>query len=341
MQPAILGDEANPDVAGGVVNCIAYGEGRRAANLRLDQLSAHLEHHPNDFVWIGLYEPAADVLSVIQSEFRLHELAVEDAYRAHQRPKLEQYGETLFVVLRTAHLGAGAPLTVEFGETHVFLGPKFVVSVRHGSIRSHVDVRARCEASPLLLAKGPGYVLYSLLDFVVDQYLPVVEGLDEALEEVEEQVFSDRFSRDTARCIYQLKRDLLGLKRATSPLIDVCNRLVRFDNPLIPEDTRPYFRDVYDHVIRINERIDTTRELLTTALEANLAFISVAQNADTRRLAAWAAIIAVPTMVAGIYGMNFTYMPELQWAWGYPASLGVMALACGALFAGFKRSGWL
>lgn len=341
MKPPIPGDEANPGVQEGVVNCVAYAEGCPVAHLRLQELSAHLESHPSNFVWVGLYEPAADVLSAVQQQFRLHELAVEDAYRAHQRPKLEQYGDTLFVVLRTAHLSSNEPRTVEFGETHVFLGPRFVVSVRHGSVRSHVEVRARCESSPMLLVKGPGYVLYSLLDFVVDQYLPVVDGLDEALEDVEEQVFSDRFNRETSRHIYHLKRDLLGLKRATSPLIDMCNRLVRFDNPLIPEDTRPYFRDVYDHVIRINERIDTTRELLTSALEANLAFLGVAQNADTRRLAAWAAIIAVPTMVAGIYGMNFNNMPELHWAWGYPASLGLMVTACVALYAGFKRSGWL
>jgi len=184
-------------------------------------------------------------------------------------------------------------------------------------------------------------VLYALMDFVVDQYFPIVEALEEHLEELEEEIFGDRFSRETTGGIYQLKRDLLAIKRAVSPLIDVCNRLVRFDSVLIPEDTRPYFRDVYDHVVRINDMVDNTRELLTTALEANLSMISVSQNEDTKRLAAWAAIIAVPTMVAGIYGMNFRHMPELSWAAGYPVSLGVMALACLGLYRGFKRSGWL
>ena len=185
--------------------------------------------------------------------------------------------------------------------------------MRHGSLKSHVGLRARCEAAPHLLSKGPGFVLYALMDFIVDQYLPIVEALEEQLETLEEEIFGERFDRQTTGRIYRLKRDLLSLKRAVSPLVDVCNRLMRFDNSLIPEDTRPYFRDVYDHVVRMNEMIDNLRELLTTALEANLSLISVSQTEHTKRLAAWAAIIAVPTMIAGIYGMNFDTMPELHW----------------------------
>jgi magnesium transporter len=286
-----------------------------------------------------LYEPGEKVLRQVQEEFGLHDLAVEDALAAHQRPKLEQYENSLFVVLRTAHLNAEQRL--EFGETHVFVGERFVVSVRHGSLTSHVGLRAKCEATPELLKKGPGFVLYALMDFIVDQYFPIVEALEEQIEELEEEIFGERVSRDTTNRIYTLKRDLLALKRAVSPVVDVCNRLMRFDSTLVHDDSRPYFRDVYDHALRVNERIDNQRELLAAALEANLSLISVAQNEDTKRLAAWAAIFAVPTMIAGIYGMNFRSMPELEWAYGYPATWAVMIAVCIGLFAGFKRSGWL
>jgi magnesium transporter len=324
--------------AAGVVNCAAYAQGRRLADLPLSDVSETLQASDR-FVWIGLYEPDAEILRQVQQEFGLHDLAVEDALGAHQRPKLEQYEGSLFVVLRTAQLGADGQL--EFGETHLFVGARYLISVRHASAKSHVALRARCESTPELLSKGPGFVLYALMDFIVDQYFPVVEGLEERLNELEEQIFGERFTRDTTARIYRLKRDLLALKRAVSPLVDVCNRLMRFDFAVIPDDTRLYFRDIYDHVLRVNENIDTLRELLTSALEANRSLVSVSQNEDTKRLASWAAIIAVPTMIAGIYGMNFTSMPELQWAYGYPIVMGLMAAACAGLFVGFKRSGWL
>ena len=200
-------------------------------------------------------------------------LAVEDAHNAHQRPKFEVYGDSLFVVLRTAQM-SGAPPHIQFGETHVFVGKNYVVSVRHGSLLSHVGLRTRCEATPGLLAQGPGFVLYALMDFIVDQYFPIVEALEDELEGLEDEIFRDNVSRDTTTRIYQLKRELLAVKRAVSPLVEVCNRLTRFDVDIIPEDTRPYFRDVYDHVVRINDMIDNTRELLTTALEANLSLIT-------------------------------------------------------------------
>jgi magnesium transporter len=325
--------------AKGVINCAAYAGGQRVADLPIRDIGEALKQRDR-FVWIGLYEPREEVLREVQREFGLHDLAIEDALTAHQRPKLEQYGDSLFVVLRTTQMPAGST-DLEFGETHVFVGERYIISVRHGSLKSHVGLRARCEAAPQLLNKGPGFVLYALMDFIVDQYLPVVEALEAQLEDLEEEIFGEQLSRDTTKRIYRLKRDLLALKRAVSPLVDVCNRLMRFDIDLIPEDTRPYFRDVYDHVLRLNEMIDNLRELLTTALEANLSLVSVSQTEHTKRLAAWAAIIAVPTMIAGVYGMNFDRMPELHWQFGYPLVMGLMIALCVGLFFGFRRSGWL
>jgi magnesium transporter len=322
----------------GVVNCGAYHEGKRVADVPLEAIAAALAE-PGRFVWIGLREPDADVLALVQDQFGLHELAVEDARRAHQRPKLERYGDSIFVVLRTAQFDTDGH--VEFGETHIFVGEHYVVSIRHGSSLSYADVRARCESTPSRLAKGPGFVLYALMDFIVDQYFPIVETLEDTLESLEDQIFGERFGRDTTQQIYLLKRDLLELKRAVLPLIDICNRLMRFEVELIPEETRLYFRDVYDHAIRINEMVDTQRELLTTALEANLSLISVAQNESMKRLTAWAAIIAIPTMIAGIYGMNFKFMPELESPWGYPIVMTVMIVACALLYLNFKRIDWL
>jgi magnesium transporter len=275
----------------------------------------------------------------VQEEFGLHDLAIEDALRAHQRPKVEEYGDGLFVVLRTVRLTDDR--TLDFGETHLFVGPRYVVSIRHGATRSYSEVRARVESNPKELRKGTGFVLYAIMDFVVDQYFPVVDALEDDLEEIEDAIFGGRPGRALTARIYRLKRDLLVLKRAVSPLIEVCNRLTRFDTLLVPEEIRPYFRDVYDHVIRINESVDNVRELLTSALDANLALVSVAQNEVAKKLAGWAAILAVPTMVAGIYGMNFHHMPELDWRWGYPAVLAGTATLCAFVWWRFKRSGWL
>ena len=323
----------------GLVNCAAYANGRRLRDLAIKDISEFLQHEEG-FVWIGLYEPSEELLWDVQEEFDLHDLAVEDAHAAHQRPKLERYDDSLFVVLRTAQL-VGDPVHIECGETHIFVGKRYVVTVRHGSVRSHVGLRARCEAAPEELALGPGYVLYALTDFVVDQYFPIVEALEEELTRLEEQIFGERLDRETSAQLYQLKRDLITIKRAVSPLIDVCNRLTRSEQDLIPAETRPYFGDIYDHLVKINEMVDSLRELVTAALEANLSLISVSQNEDTKRLAAWAAIIAVPTMIAGIYGMNFHNMPELTYRYGYLVVVGVMLAACVVLYRGFRRSKWL
>jgi magnesium transporter len=323
----------------GLVNSVAYADGLRIGEVAIPDISEVLKQSGR-FVWVGLHEPDEEMLAEIQQEFSLHDLAVEDAARAHQRPKLERYGDSIFVVLRTAHVDDSTG-GIDFGETHLFVGSNYVVSVRHGGSLPYTQVRTRCEANPDLLVKGPVFVFYSIMDFIVDGYFPLVDTFEDKLAELEDNVFQQTLPRETTERIYQLKRDLLEVKRAVAPLVDVCNRLVRGDVPLVPEDSRVYFRDVYDHVIRINEMIDTLRELLSAALEANLSLVSVSQNEAMKRLAGWAAIVAVPTMIAGVYGMNFKFMPELDWSLGYPLALTAMVSACAFLYYKFKRSGWL
>jgi magnesium transporter len=322
---------------GMVVNCGAYSGGRKVADLELDQIDSVLGQDGH-FVWIGLYEPDESLLGDIQRRFGLHELAIEDAHRAHQRPKLDEYEGSFFIVLRTAQLAEGR---IALGETHLFAGPGYVVSIRHGASLSYAPVRARCETTPHLLAHGPCFVVYAVMDFVVDNYFPILDGLEDELEELEEVIFGEHVSRETTSRIYDLKRDLVAFKRAVSPLLEMCNRLVRFDASLVSEEVRPYFRDVYDHVIRINETTDSLRDLLSAALEANLSLISVRQNEVMKKLASWAAILAVPTAIAGIYGMNFDYMPPIHSSWGYP---GVMLAIVGIavfLYTRFRHAGWL
>ena len=320
-----------------VVNCAAYCEGRRVANVEIDHISEVLKQ-PDKFVWIGLHEPSAEMLSKIQREFGLHDLAIEDAHRAHQRPKIEAYGDSLFIVLRTVQM---KEQQIELGETHIFIGRNFIITVRHGSSLAYTDVRARCESTPDLLQKGPGFALYAIMDSIVDQYFPVVDGLAQELETLEEKIFDEKMRRETTEQIYHLKHQLLTVKRSVSPLVDICNRLMRFDLKMIEEETRPYFRDVYDHAIRINEMVDNSRDLLSAALEANLSLISISQNEVSKKFAGWAAIIGIPTMVAGIYGMNFKFMPELEWSWGYPIVMFLTFGLCVGLYTRFKRSGWL
>ncbi|HSU27558.1 MAG TPA: magnesium/cobalt transporter CorA [Chitinophagaceae bacterium] len=322
-----------------VVNCAAYSQGRRIANVELQEVHTMLAR-PDQFVWIGLHEPSEEVLSQVQQEFGLHDLAIEDAHVAHQRPKLEMYGDSLFIVLRTAHVNSEHH-RIDFGETHFFLGSNFVVTVRHGSSISYADVRARCESNPALLGKGQGFALYSVMDFIVDQYFPVVHEMEMDLEEIEDKIFKEKPSRETTEQIYTLKRELLEVKRAVSPLIDISNRLMRFDLKYISEEVQPYFRDVYDHAVRINEMVDNARELLNTALDANFSLISISHGEVSKKFAGWAAIIAVPTMVAGFYGMNFKFMPELNWHFGYPLIVGLTLCSCALLYYFFRRSGWL
>jgi magnesium transporter len=327
------------DSVSAVVNCALYRDGRRARDIDIDDVARALAE-PDGFVWIGLYEPSEEVLRRVQAAFGLHDLAIEDAHRAHQRPKVELYDESLFVVLRTAQTDRQARRVV-FGETHFFVGRRYLVSVRHGPSLSYASVRGRVESTPQHLAKGPGYVLYALIDFIVDQYFPALDALAEELQAMEEHVFGESLSREMTARFHDLRRQLLAVKMAVSPVIEICNRLMRMDQGLVPEDTRLYFRDVYDHAIRLNEMVDTLRELLTSAIEAAFAYVSIAQNEVTKRFAGWAAILAVPTMVAGIYGMNFERMPELHWPLGYPVVLGLTFSLCAYLYLRFKRSGWL
>lgn len=321
-----------------IVNCVAYSGGQRTEDVELNNIHEILKD-TSQFVWIGLYEPSEELLERVQQEFNLHDLAVEDAHRAHQRPKIELYGDSLFIVLRTVQMNKECH--IQFGETHFFVGSNFIVVVRHGSSVPYTDVRVRCETMPELMSKGQGFVLYAIMDFIVDMYFPVVQALEEELEIIEDKVFKENPSRKTTEQIYQLKKDLLEAKRAVSPLIDICNRLMRFDIKFISPETQPYFRDIYDHALRINEMVDNTRELLNTALDANFSLISISQNDTSRKFAGWAAIIAVPTMVAGFYGMNFKFMPELQWAYGYPIVVGGTFCICVILYYLFRRSGWL
>ena len=321
-----------------IVNCAAYSVGHKTVDIGLDKIHEVLKD-PGQFVWIGLHEPSEEILERVQNEFGLHDLAVEDAHRAHQRPKIELYGDSLFIVLRTVQMIKDC--NIQFGETHFFVGTNFIVVVRYGSSVAYTDVRTRCEAMPELLSKGQGFVLYAIMDFIVDMYFPVVEQLEDALEAIEDKVFKGNPSRETTEQIYQLKKDLLEVKRAVSPFIDICNRLMRFDIKYISPETQPYFRDIYDHALRINEIVDNTRELLNTALDANFSLISISQNDTSRKIAAWAAIFAVPTMVAGYYGMNFRVMPELQWTYGYPVVVAATLCICCILYYLFRRSGWL
>lgn len=321
-----------------IVNCAAYANGKRVADVELNKIHEVLKD-TSQFVWIGLNEPSEQVLQRVQEEFSLHDLAIEDAHMAHQRPKIELYGDIVFIVLRTAQMGKERH--IEFGETHFFVGKNFIVSIRHGSAVSYAEVRSRCESMPELLSKGQGFVLYAIMDFIVDRYFPVVNDMEQELAIIEEKIFNSKPSRQTTEQIYQLKRELLEVRRAVSPLVDVCNRLMRFDIKSISVDTQPYFRDIYDHVVRINEMVDNTRELLNTALEANFSLISISQNDTSKKFAGWAAIIAVPTMVAGFWGMNFKSMPETEWEYGFHAVIIGTVIACLLLYYLFKRSNWL
>jgi magnesium transporter len=321
-----------------IVNSAAYSEGRRVANVDINNIEQVLNETEN-FVWIGLHEPEASTLQTVQQQLQLHDLAIEDALKAHQRPKMETYANSLFIVLRTAQINKQQH--IDFGETHFFLGNNFIITLRHGSSIAYSDVRARCEKTPDLLSKGPGFALYAVMDSIVDQYFPVIEALEQELINVEEKIFGEKPSRETTQRIYDLKRELLEVKRAVSPLADICSRLMKFDIKLIPDDTRPYFRDVYDHTLRINEMLDNTREMVTAALEANFSLTSISQSEVSKRFAGWAAIIGVPTMIAGIYGMNFETMPELRWTYAYPVVLAITFGLCIGLYIYFKKAGWL
>ncbi len=322
-----------------IVDCAVYEEGRRrSSEIGLDEASGFRDR-PNHFVWIGLLEPTREEFDAVTREFDLHELAVEDAIKAHQRPKLEVYGESLFVVLRTARF-VEADHAVDFGEILIFLGEGFIITVRHGSASALGEVRRETERRPELLSSGPSAVLHAIVDRVVDDYAPVIDDIEQDIEDVEAEVFSPTRT-NSAEKIYQLKREALEFHRAAAPLLTPLQRLSAESFPLVHDEVRDYFRDVYDHALRASERVDALRELLTGVLEANQTQVTVQQNNDVRKISAWVAILATPTMIAAIYGMNFEHMPELDWSYGYPLVLVVMALACAVIYRGFRRAGWL
>jgi magnesium transporter len=323
-----------------IIDCALYEDGQRhGGKLELAEVAAAC-HRKGAFVWIGLFEPTEEEFDTVRREFGLHELAVEDAINAQQRPKLEIYDDTLFVVLKTARYDEPSE-TVELGEILIFVGDGFIVHVRHGAASALAGVRARIESRPDLLACGPSAVLHAIVDKVVDDYEPVMEGLENDIREVELQVFSEGDAENPVQRIYLLKREVLEIHGAVVPLTGPLEVLARGRIPCLHEDIREYFRDVHDHLLRVVEQDATFRDLLTSVLEANLTRVSVRQNEDMRKISAWVAIAAVPTMVAGVYGMNFEHMPELRSAAGYPVVLAIMATACLALYRAFRRSGWL
>jgi magnesium transporter len=320
-----------------VMKCVAYQNGVSIGDVTIEDISVVLKQE-HTFVWLGLREANDELLVKIQQEFGLHDLAIGDACAAHQRPKIEEYGESLFIVLHTAHLAGDK---VEFGETHFFLGPRFLVTVRHGYSSSHSKVRERCEAMPQQLAKGPGFALYLIMDFIVDNYMPVIDGLHARFDVLESAIFQYRPSRQTMEGLYELKRELLLLESAITPVMGICNELMRFHKEVVPKEVRVYFRDIADHIKRIDRTIQGMREMLVAAMQVYLTLETVQQNEVVKRLAGWGAILAMPTLVVSWYGMNFKYMPELDWEYSYPVVVVTVALASLLLYLRLKRAGWL
>lgn len=322
-----------------IVDGALYTSGIRRSE-PFDLAGARRQSEPPDtFCWLGLFEPAETEFDAVRQEFDLHELAVEDAIKAHQRPKLELYDDTVFVVLKPARY-LDATEDIELGEILLFVDKDFVVAVRHGQASQLVRVRHELEADPEELILGPGAVLLSVVERVVDDYSSVLAQLEIDIQQVEREVFSQEEEAPTER-IYKLKREVLEFASATTPLLGPLERLAKGRFDAIHPDLREYFRDTHDQVQRIVDQVTTLRDLLTSILEANLTQVSVRQNEDMRKISAWVAIAAVPTMLAGVWGMNFSHMPELSWRFGYPLAVVIMTIICATLFVRFKRSGWL
>jgi magnesium transporter len=320
-----------------LVNCVAYQEGAKLSDIPKEAISEYVKR-PDCFVWVGLKDPEPAELEEMREEFGLHELAVEDARHGHQRPKIEEYGNSLFAVLQTVELKDGE---LHVGEVDVFVGPNYILSVRLHSERGFSDVRARCEREPHLLKHGAAYVFYALIDTVVDRYFPILDTLESELEQIEEQIFLRNTARSNIEALYGLKRSLMTLKHAVDPLMEAVSKLYGGRVPQICSGMGEYFRDVFDHLQRLHATIEGIRDMQTTAIQVNLGMISLNETEVTKKLAGWAAIIGVPTMIAGIYGMNFKNMPELEWAWGYPVSVAFMVAVDIWLYFQFKKTKWL
>jgi len=320
-----------------IINCAAYQHGRKIGDIRKEEIHDYLGR-PGSFVWVALKDATPEEMAEMQKQFGLHELAVEDASHGHQRPKLEEYGESLFAVVHTVE-AAGDELSV--GELNIFAARNYLLSVRNRSELGFTNVRARTEREPHLLKHGSGFVLYALIDTVVDRYFPVLESLEDELERLEERIFASTPARENVEALYALKQKLTTLKHAAGPLQETTGKLYGGRVPEICSGTQEYFRDVYDHLLRINQSIDSLRDMVTTAISVNLSLVTIQENETTKRLAAYAALVAVPTMIAGVYGMNFEHMPELKWAWGYPVSLALMVVIDAYLFFRFRKAKWL
>ena len=320
-----------------LVNCAAYEAGRKLGDIAKDDIHLNLGK-PARFVWVALKDPEPQELEEMRVEFNLHELAVEDALHGHQRPKIEEYGDCLFVVMRTVELRAGE---LHEGEVNVFVGSDYILSVRKSVEQGFKHVRTRAEREPHLLREGPGFVLYALMDAVVDWYFPVIDALEEELEHIEARIFEGQPARENVEALYVLKRKLMVIRHAAAPLYDATAKLYGGRVPAVAAGTQDYFRDIYDHLSRINQTIESLREMLTTAISVNLSLTTVAESETMKRLASYAALIAVPTMIAGIYGMNFEFMPELRWRFGYPLTVAVMAVADVYLFYRFRKARWI
>ena len=320
-----------------LVNCVVYQDGKKLADIAQDEIHAYLAK-PGCFVWVALRDASDAELDAMTRQFDLHELSVEDAQHGHQRPKIEEYGSEIFTVLHVIE-PAGDELHV--GEVNIFTGPNYVLSIRNRTEQGFLGVRARCEREPELLRHGSGYVLYALMDAVVDRYFPVLDAIETQLESIEERIFANTAPRANIEALYYVKQKVTTLKHATAPLMDAVGKLYGGRVPAVCVGLGEYFRDVYDHLVRLNQSLDSLRDTVNTALQVNLAMITIGESEVTKRLAAYAALVAIPTMIAGVYGMNFENMPELNWIWGYPFALSLMVVIDVVLFVRFRKAGWL
>lgn len=320
-----------------LVNCVAYEHGSRVADLPPEAISDYLMR-PHCFVWVALTDATEIELEQMQDEFDLHELAVEDARHGHQRPKIEEYGDSLFAVMHQIEEAQGE---YSISEVNVFVGRNYVLSIRNGSQQNFIAVRERCEREPQLLEHGAGFVFYALMDAVVDRYFPIIERFESELEETEEQIFAKGSARANIERLYDLKRKVTMLRHVVAPLMDAAGKLSANRGPIVCANSRHYFRDVHDHLTRINAGLENIRETIGTAIQVNLSMVAIEETEVNKRLAAWAGIFGVATAFAGIWGMNFKAMPELQWDYGYPAALLVIAATCTFLYFRFRRAGWL
>jgi magnesium transporter len=320
-----------------LVNSIAYQDGRKIADISVEEISDYLKQ-PGTFVWVALKDPDPDEVKKMAEEFDLHPLAVEDAMKGHQRPKVEEYGDSLFAVLQVIELHGD---DIHVGEVDIFVGRNYILSIRQRTEIGFASVRARAEHEPELLRHGSGFVLYALMDNIVDRYFPVVDQLEVELEKIEERIFSGEPARAIIKDLYSLKHKGMVVRHAVEPLIEAVHKLYGGRVPQVCVGTQEYFRDVYDHLLRVSQQLDGLRDMVITAMQVNLSMISLSENEVTKRLAAYAALVAVPTMVAGIYGMNFKNMPELSWDWGYPMAVGIMVAIDAYLWFKFRRTGWL